>query len=654
MHGVGAEASFVDARLRENCRRYAAGVGVFTSLAAIGVLFGWALDIPTLTRLSPNPTTMKANTAVGSVAAGIAVVALNRRSGQPSAVVIVACCLTMGMIGGLTLIEYLAGVNLGIDQLLFVDADGGRFPGRPSPATAGAFAALAAAIVAVLRRRAVWGQALASVAFAVATLALLGYAFDVRQFYTVGRFTSMAVHTSALLAVLSVAVALSAPDRGFLSFLVARTPGGQLGRQLLPAAMLGPPTVGYLRWQGERAGLYDSAFGLALMVIAMMTGAMFVVIRSARSLRAATAVAEASSDALIVADADHRVRTWNRAAQELFGYTAAEVLGRSAEIVVPEDQRTPEAALLDRALRGERIAALETQRRRRDGTIFDAEIAIAPVLEEHGPTRSVAIVTRDISERVGAARALRDALARETAASERLRELDQLKTEFVAVVAHDLRSPMGVIRGFVDLLEYPSSEEERGAHLAVIRRVITQLDDLIEDVLEVSRIESGVIAPKRAPFDVALLVATISDDLRMLYPDRQIAVQIDGGATIAEADERLTTRILTNLLSNALKYSDDDVRTLVRVADGEVIVEVHDRGPGIAQEDTARLFQRFSRLVHPDAKTRPKGTGLGLYISKSIAELQGGRIWVESEPGRGSTFAFALPAAIADAGEVSP
>ena len=241
------------------------------------------------------------------------------------------------------------------------------------------------------------------------------------------------------------------------------------------------------------------------------------------------------------------------------------------------------------------------------------------------------------------------ALARiedERATAERLRELDQLKNEFIGVVAHDLRSPMTVIAGYVDtvLIRWDQLEDESKRDLLnVASRNTKRLSNLVEDVLQVARIESGEFPYEIEPFDLGALVKRTVQEMNDARPDRAVCAEIPRGLPIALGDEDRLWRVLTNLISNAQKFSPPDapVDVVVRTVDGGLQVSVTDRGPGIPEENLPRLFGKFSRLAQP--ASGEKGTGLGLYISKALVEAQGGTIEADSEVGQGTTLRFTVP-----------
>jgi len=239
-------------------------------------------------------------------------------------------------------------------------------------------------------------------------------------------------------------------------------------------------------------------------------------------------------------------------------------------------------------------------------------------------------------------------IEREREAARRSHELDQLKSEFVGIVAHDLRSPMTVIAGFADILRSGGDQlapHERDDYLARISSNVKQLAELVEDVLQVARIESGELTCEGEPFDLAKLVRDTASELTGTQRARPLNLAIANDLPAAFGDARRQWQVLSNLVGNALKFSPEDTPIDIRVTRKEdlIEVEVEDHGRGMRPEDAHRVFEKFVRSSHDGAPVA--GTGLGLYIARSLVEAQGGTISVESYEGRGSTFRYTVPTA---------
>ena len=241
-------------------------------------------------------------------------------------------------------------------------------------------------------------------------------------------------------------------------------------------------------------------------------------------------------------------------------------------------------------------------------------------------------------------------LKRERSTVQRLEEMDRQKNEFVNMVAHDLRSPMGVIAGFADTLRLRwerLSAAQRDEFLRTISRNVNGLSGMVEDMLDVARIESGDYSYAISPFPLDSLVRETTAEVTQSFGRRETVTAVDDGLPMAEADEQRVWQVLTNLLSNACKFSENDEPVTVQVTtEGKMLrVAVADHGPGVAPEDRAHVFDKYTRLPAAPGRRQAKGTGLGLYICKLLVEAQGGQIGVESAAGGGATFWFTLPAA---------
>ena len=231
----------------------------------------------------------------------------------------------------------------------------------------------------------------------------------------------------------------------------------------------------------------------------------------------------------------------------------------------------------------------------------------------------------------------------------RLEELDQLKDEFVATIAHDMRSPLSTVVGMAELLRTRWSELDDERRLGMAKTIednAAALAEFAEDVLDVAALDSGLFRFEIRPFDMNALLKRTTEHFRIGSGHREILVRVEPDLPDAVGDERRTWQVLTNLISNALKFSspNDPVEISAARSSEGVQVSVRDGGRGIERDQLEVIFDRFTRLPDTNMGGRT-GAGLGLYISKSMVEAQGGRIWVSSSLGRGSVFSFSLPCA---------
>jgi signal transduction histidine kinase len=241
------------------------------------------------------------------------------------------------------------------------------------------------------------------------------------------------------------------------------------------------------------------------------------------------------------------------------------------------------------------------------------------------------------------------AYERERAASAQLAAADRQKSEFLAMVSHELRTPLTAVKGFVDtvLLHWDRLSEERRREL--LTRASGNADELarlVGQLLDFARVEADRVEVSPEPMATAEAIGGVLRDLAPVVDDHRVELDVEPGLMML-ADPDAFSRVLVNLLTNAVKFSAPGSRVAIEaVREGDdVVVSVADEGVGIAPEDRARIFDRFYQSA--DTELSRRGTGIGLAIARRFTELQGGRIWVESEPGRGSTFSFTVPVATA-------
>jgi len=234
--------------------------------------------------------------------------------------------------------------------------------------------------------------------------------------------------------------------------------------------------------------------------------------------------------------------------------------------------------------------------------------------------------------------------------NERLTELDRMKDEFVSTVSHELRTPLSSIRAFSEILEDDADMDPRQRQQ--LSRIVVQeterLSRLVDQILDFTKIESGSYQWADESFDLAGVVDEALSATGQLARNRDIRVtrEVAGGPLVISGDRDRLVQVVINLLSNAIKYCEPGsgrVRLRLAGTDAEVRLEVADNGPGIGPEQRERIFEKFHQ-IRDTARGKPQGTGLGLAICKTIVENHGGRIWVESKPGSGSTFIVTLPA----------
>jgi PAS domain S-box-containing protein len=353
------------------------------------------------------------------------------------------------------------------------------------------------------------------------------------------------------------------------------------------------------------------------------------------------AIIESSDDAIVSKTLDGIIQSWNRAAEVMFGYTAAEATGRHITLIIPPELRHEEDEILAKLRRGERIAHYETIRRTKDGRDLNISLTVSPIRDASGRVIGASKVARDITERKSLERDRERLLQWERDTRKQLSDAVSARDEFIAVAAHELRNPLHVVHLTLQLLQRASTDSPRLAELVEKAGFqLRRLNTLVERLLDVTRVRSGTFELFRENFDMSVLVREIVARFANEPPATRITLELD--ATIRGRWDRLRMdQALTNLLSNAVKYGSRNPIGISASSDGSrVTIKVRDEGIGIGEEELPRIFDRFERL---NAGSGREGLGLGLWIAKIIVEAHGGAILAESEVGKGSVFTVTLP-----------
>ncbi|HET9482980.1 MAG TPA: sensor domain-containing diguanylate cyclase [Xanthomonadales bacterium] len=479
--------------------RLATGVGVVLIGSGVGVLAGWWLDLAVLKSLVPGLATMKANTAVCFVLIGGAILAAKR-----STRLMRAAAVAVGLIAIASLVEYAAGVDLRIDQLLFADpvapGPGQGPPGRMAEMTAINFTLLAAALLATsatTRNGMRPTQWLLLPVAASALIAVLGYLYGVRALYGVAGFSSVALHTALLFLFASLGVSFLQPEAAPARRLASAMADGFVIRRLLPAALVAPPLLGWLSLRGEILGLYDAPYGVALFAVGNIATFAALVWWSARSLGQAQQREEAVStkhawkDAIlnsadftvISTDVDGTIRTVNECAARNLGYTPVEMVGRMTPLAIHDAGEVAERAAALTATLGRPVPpdfeAFVAKARidgsdendwtyvRRDGSRFPVRLSVTALRDAEGSITGFLGIGKDITAERAAEAARKQAeeelwrLARFdslTGLANRARFLERLDD----AIARSERSGVAMALAYLDLDRFKAINDTWG------------------------------------------------------------------------------------------------------------------------------------------------------------------------------------------------
>lgn len=782
-------------------------IAIASGSMAMLVVIGWVADIDIVKAVNPGWATMKVNTALGFLLAAGALFLISPVKGCSGHGQVMASRLLGGgvvAIGVVNVLEYTFAWDLGIDQLFIVDESlstaPAAVPGRMAFNTAMAFSFIGAALAFAPARGARWRSAaelLALGAALIGFLAVLGYALNVRALQAFAPYSTMAFHTALAFVLLGVAVMLRVPGGRAVALLRSRSTGGQLLRSLLPAAILVPPLLSWLRLIGEDAGLFPHEVGVAayatLTVViflallslvalrldradtrrltaeaanhrgqelnraivdtavdAIITIDEYGIIESAniaagrmfgysieelagknvsmlmpaqharahdgyikryletgvariigigrevtgqrkdgtifpadlaisevhlgepprmfagilrdlterkRAERVAShyaAIVDSSADAIISMSVDGMLASWNPAAERLFGYRAAEVIGKPVTMLIPAERHNEEPVILAKVQQGQRIEAFDTLRQHRNGSAIHVSLSVSPILDSSGAVVGASKILRDVTDRVRAEQALRDNEQSLRQHAEALARSNADLEQFAYIASHDLQEPLRGVAGALQLLErrYRGKLDERADEF-ITHAVLGshRMQALINDLLSYSRLER-----RGTPFAAVNCNDVMSDvlhSLRTVIDDSSASVQWSD-LPMVNGDAAQLERLFQNLISNAVKFRSPErtprITVSARLLDAreqegdspmcEFMVE--DNGIGIEPQHFERIFLVFQRL---HTRREYEGTGIGLAICRRIVERHGGRIWLESIPETGTRFFVTLPLA---------
>lgn len=757
-----------------------------TALIASLVLIGWTFDLDLLKRIVPGLVAMNPMSAVAFLLAAFSLfLFLDEKSdGRAPFHLWLArgCALLVTLVGAAKLVALFRGTDIGIDQWLFSSKLTVGFQVRNvmAPNTAFNFVLLGSALLFLhskSRRLSPWACICVLVSGFESMLAVLGYAYGIKAFYGIGSYIPMALPTATNFLIMAYGIMSCQANHGFLAIITGKSAGGAMARRLLPAAILVPAILGWLRLEGQRLGFYDAEFGAALYTVTNMLVFAAIVCCNALSLfrtdsertkaeqrlrrahdeleaavHANQLIMDKSRDVICTIDEQRRFVTVSAACETLWGYKAAELIGRqSIDFVYPEDRAKTNQAAADLRTSGkvtnfvsryirkdgslvdvlwsaswsepdkltfavahditERKQAEEALRhseeryrllfesnpypvwvydtetlsflavneaavhhygyseeeflamtikdirptkdvpallenvskpaaqfekagawrhRKKDGTIIDVEIISRPL--SFGGKRARLVLVNDITERARTETAFREAKEEADRAS-------RAKSEFLSRMSHELRTPMNAILGFAQLLELEALTGDQQEAVTHILRGGRHLLDLINEVLDLSRIEAGRLSLSTEPVAVEQALREAMELVQPLAAERAVRLQpFRDCDDFILADRQRLKQVLLNLLSNAIKYNrrGGSVRIGCEKIDNSLRIVISDTGVGIPEAKLDQLFQPFQRLGAEQSAV--EGTGLGLAVAKRLVEAMDGTMGLKSVADEGSSF----------------
>jgi PAS domain S-box-containing protein len=355
-------------------------------------------------------------------------------------------------------------------------------------------------------------------------------------------------------------------------------------------------------------------------------------------------IIESSEDAIISRDPDGIIISWNAAAERLFGYTAEEAIGQHVRLIIPQERQAEETHIVSQIQEGKKVEHFETQRRRKDGKYIDIALTVSPIRDTEGKVVGASKIAHDITER-------KNTEAQLMRYMKELERSNQELDDFAYIASHDLKEPLrGLFNHAAFLLEDYSDrlDEEGKRRLQRLSDLSSRMEHLVNDLLYFSRLGRSKLAVQET--DMNIVIQDIQQMMESFLKENKGTISIPQLLPTVVCDKPRITEVFRNLITNAVKYNDKGDRivevgflenTTAPHGPEKNVFYVKDIGIGIERDFYQEIFRIFKRL-QKDGKNNAGGTGVGLTFVKKIIERHNGRIWLESEPGRGTTFYFTI------------
>ena len=402
--------------------------------------------------------------------------------------------------------------------------------------------------------------------------------------------------------------------------------------------------INFVSWEGDSLNWLGrlSQFGgyamLSVAVISVIRESRFKNIPieqvmaefSSRSKVNYELLVKAAADAIVAVDGLGRIIMWNPAAEKMFGYRQAEAIGMMFfGVIITAEQLEDYRNAVAKAVRKKSGSGstVELRSRRKNGEEFPIELTSIPrqmIKGRLSADTTATLIIRDITER---------------------KKIEQMKDDFIGMVSHEIKTPLTVINGALRVMEHPGlSESETSELLQDAVSSANTMSGIIDNLLELSRFQANRLELNLQDADVAAIAGEVIKKLKGTSEIHRLKLVSPEGLPQVKVDSLRLERILFNLVENAIKYSPGggEISISITMKGKELVFCVNDQGPGISPENQRKLFQSFEQLNMP-RRLAIQGVGLGLKVCRTLVEAHGGRIWVESEPGKGSRFCFTLP-----------
>jgi len=368
---------------------------------------------------------------------------------------------------------------------------------------------------------------------------------------------------------------------------------------------------------------------LLFYIILLISVSNVQIIKKNLSVQYFASMVFSSLDAIVGKDFTGKILSWNSGAEKTYGYSAEEMIGRNLIVLMKEADQEKYKKQMDSVSAGKIIENFEMKHVKKNGEVIDVSITDSPLRDVEGHLIGSTMISRDVS---------------------RLKKLEKMRAEFVSIASHQLRTPLTGIKWFSELLlngRVGELKKEQREYMQQISDSNQRMIDLVNDLLEVSHIDDEAkYKMYLSKYDFSDVIKKVIDQQKVVAKIRKVTIELEANClkkTMMNIDHVRMEDVLENILSNAIKFSKpkSTISVSCKKSSKELICSVRDTGPGIPKHQQNRIFEKFFRA--DNAVEAGNGTGLGLYIAKSIVEAHKGKMWFESELGKGSTFYFSLP-----------
>ncbi len=347
------------------------------------------------------------------------------------------------------------------------------------------------------------------------------------------------------------------------------------------------------------------------------------------------AIVDSSDDTILSKTLDGIITSWNKAAEHMFGYPEAEAKGKHITLIIPKERLDEETFIIREIRKGNKVDHFQTERMAKDGTLIPISLSVSPILDRDGNVVGASKIARDISVQQA------DAAEKERL-YEQVKALNTRKAEFIGLASHELKTPLTSINGYLQILHKSVKEEKSQQFLMKSQKQVKNLIRLVNDLLDITKIEEGKLNFIMDKFNIRDVVADGIELISIANNKHRINLHSDLNELVIDGDYYRVEQVVINLLTNAVRYAPDshEIEVYLERSAEEVKVGVRDFGMGIPADKLENIFSRFYRV---DDNSSVSGLGIGLYLSHQIITGHKGRIWVESDFGTGSIFWFSLP-----------